>query len=52
MTCHYIECVIGYDIIDGGWMDVAFCGHTHGGLILNEIKCMWSSANNVIKLQW
>ena len=33
LACHYPESVIWYDAFDGGGLDVALCGHTHGGLI-------------------
>ena len=33
LACHYPEPVIWYDAFDGGGLDVALCGHTHGGLI-------------------
>ena len=33
LACHYPESVICYDAFDGGGLDVALCGHTHGGLI-------------------
>ena len=33
LACHYPESVIWYDAFDGGGVDVALCGHTHGGLI-------------------
>ena len=32
-ACHYPESVIWYDAFDGGGLDVALCGYTHGGLI-------------------
>ena len=33
LACHYPESVIWYDAFDGGGLDAALCGHTHGGLI-------------------
>ena len=33
LACHYPESVIWYNAFDGGGLDVALCGHTHGGLI-------------------
>ena len=33
MLCHYPESVIWYDAFDPGGLDLAVCGHTHGGLI-------------------
>ena len=33
LACHYPESVIWYDAFGGGGLDVALCGHTHGGLI-------------------
>ena len=33
LACHYPESVIWYDAFDGGGLDVALCGHTHGGLV-------------------
>ena len=33
LACHYPEAVIWYDAFDGGGLDAALCGHTHGGLI-------------------
>ena len=33
LACHYPESVIWYDAFEGGGLDVALCGHTHGGLI-------------------
>ena len=33
LACHYPESVIWYDAFDGGGLDLALCGHTHGGLI-------------------
>lgn len=33
LACHYPESVIWYEAFDGGGLDVALCGHTHGGLI-------------------
>ena len=33
MLCHYPESVIWYDAFDSGGLDLAICGHTHGGLI-------------------
>ena len=32
LACHYPESVIWYDAFDGGGLEVALCGHTHGGL--------------------
>ena len=31
LACHYPEAVIWYDAFDGGGLDAALCGHTHGG---------------------
>lgn len=31
--CHYPESVIWYDAFGSGGLDLAVCGHTHGGLI-------------------
>lgn len=33
MLCHYPESVIWYDAFNSGGLDLAICGHTHGGLI-------------------
>lgn len=33
LLCHYPESVIWYDAFDSGGLDLAICGHTHGGLI-------------------
>ena len=33
LICHYPESVIWYDVFDGGGIDLAICGHTHGGLV-------------------
>lgn len=33
LLCHYPESVIWYDAFEGGGLDLALCGHTHGGLI-------------------
>lgn len=33
LICHYPESVIWYDAIEKGGLDVALCGHTHGGLV-------------------
>ena len=33
LACHYPESVIWYDAFGSGGLDVALCGHTHGGLI-------------------
>lgn len=33
LACHYPESVIWYNAFDGGGLDVALCGHTHGGLV-------------------
>lgn len=33
LICHYPESVIWYDAFEGGGVDVALCGHTHGGLV-------------------
>lgn len=33
MICHYPESVIWYDAFEGGGLDLALCGHTHGGLV-------------------
>ncbi len=30
--CHYPESVLWYDAFAGGGLDLALCGHTHGGL--------------------
>jgi len=33
LLCHYPESVIWYDAFDSGNLDLAICGHTHGGLV-------------------
>lgn len=33
LLCHYPESVIWYDAFYDGGLDLALCGHTHGGLI-------------------
>lgn len=33
MLCHYPESVIWYEAFYSGGLDLAICGHTHGGLI-------------------
>ena len=33
LLCHYPESVLWYDAFEGGGLDAALCGHTHGGLI-------------------
>ena len=33
LACYYPESVIWFGAFDGGGLDVALCGHTHGGLI-------------------
>ena len=33
LLCHYPESVIWYDAFASGNLDLAICGHTHGGLI-------------------
>ena len=33
LICHYPESVIWYDAFEGGGLDLALCGHTHGGLV-------------------
>lgn len=33
LLCHYPESVIWYDAFGSGGLDLAICGHTHGGLI-------------------
>ena len=33
LLCHYPESVIWYDAFRSGGLDLAICGHTHGGLI-------------------
>lgn len=33
LICHYPESVIWYEAFEGGGLDAALCGHTHGGLI-------------------
>lgn len=33
LLCHYPESVLWYDAFNCGNLDVAICGHTHGGLI-------------------
>ena len=32
LACYYPESVIWFGAFDGGELDVALCGHTHGGL--------------------
>ena len=38
LLCHYPESVIWYDAFVGGGLDLALCGHTHGGLIRVPLK--------------
>lgn len=33
LLCHYPESVLWYKAFEGGGLDLALCGHTHGGLI-------------------
>ena len=33
LLCHYPESVIWYKAFEGGGLDLALCGHTHGGLV-------------------
>lgn len=38
LLCHYPESVLWYNAFEGGKLDVALCGHTHGGLIRVPFK--------------
>lgn len=33
LLCHYPESIIWYKAFEGGGLDLALCGHTHGGLM-------------------
>ncbi len=38
LLCHYLESVLWYKAFDDGGLDLALCGHTHGGLIRVPFK--------------